>query len=105
MWEVVQFSSVRAGDAAEAFAPDKDFDLKWDLRKIHYAEKEYFKMHNTYSSSLSDLGLSRADFAGKMPAPVIRSTRTTFESYFPSADTNLLWTIYHDGRVIRVSYP
>jgi hypothetical protein len=105
MWEVVQFSSIRAGEGTEAFVPDKDFDLKWDLRKIHYAEKEYFTRHNSYTSSLSELGLSGKDFGDHMPAPVIRSTRTTFESYFPSSDTNLLWTIYHDGRVVRMIYP
>jgi hypothetical protein len=105
MWEVVQFSSMLAGEGTEAYVPDADLSLKWALRKIHYAEKEYFTKNNTYSSSLSDLGLTQADFPKNMPVPVIQSTRTTFESYFPDTNSDLLWTIYHDGRIIRVSYP
>lgn len=105
MWEILQFSSVNAGDRTVAFVPDSDFHLKWALRKIHYAEKEYFTSHNTYSSSLSDIGLTRADFPENLPAPVIQATRTTFESYFPDSGSNLLWTIYNDGRIIRVDYP
>ncbi len=105
MWEVVQFSSIQAGDSTEAFVPDPDFKLKWALRKIHYAEKEYFTKNNTYSSSLSDIGLIQTDFPINMPAPVILSTRTTFESYFPASNSNLLWTIYQDGRIVRLSYP
>ena len=105
MWEVIQFSSIRAGDGTEAFVPDTDFNLKWALRKIHYAEKEYFTKNNTYSSSLSDLGLSQTDFPANMPVPVIHSTRTTFESYFPAPNSDLIWTIYHDGRIVRLSYP
>jgi hypothetical protein len=105
MFELVQFSSKQAGEATEAFVPDPDFNLKWALRKIHYAEKEYFTKHNTYSSSLSDIGLTQADFPENMPVPVIHSTRTTFESYFPDSGRELLWTIYHDGRIIRLNYP
>ena len=105
MWEVLQFSAIRAGDGTEAFVPDTDFNLKWALRKIHYAEKEYFTRNNTYSSSLSDIGLRQTDFPKNMPVPVIHSTRTTFESYFPDSNSKLLWTIYQDGRLIRLSYP
>lgn len=105
MWEIVQFSSIIAGEGTEAFVPDPDFSLKWALRKIHYAELEYFTKNNTYSSSLSDIGLTQADFPDYLPAPVINSTRTTFESYFPDSDSDLLWTIYHDGKIVRISYP
>ncbi len=105
MWEVVQFSSIPAGKGTEAYIPDADLSLKWALRKIHYAEKEYFTKNNTYSSSLSDLGLTQADFPKNLPAPVINSTRTTFESYFPDSKSDLLWTIYHDGKIVRMTYP
>jgi hypothetical protein len=105
MWEVLQFSSIRAGEGTEAFVPDPDFNLKWALRKIHYAEKEYFTKNNTYSSSLSDIGLIQTDFPKNVPVPVIHSTRTTFESYFPASNSNLFWTIYQDGRIVRLSYP
>jgi hypothetical protein len=104
MFEFVQFSSLPAGEGTEAFVPDPDFNLKWALRKIHYAEKEFFTKNNTFSSSLSDIGLTLADFPKNLPAPVIQATQTTFESYFPDSKSELLWTIYHDGRIIRISH-
>jgi hypothetical protein len=105
MWEVVQFSSMQSGKGTEAYVPDTDLNLKWALRKIHFAEKVYFTKNSTYSSSLSDIGLIQTDFPKNMSVPVIHSTRTTFESYFPASNSNLLWTIYQDGRIIRLSYP
>lgn len=104
MWETLQFSSIKAGDGKVAFMPDKDFDLKWALRKIFYAEKEYFTKNNSYTSVLSDLGLSKSDFPKDLPAPVINSTRTTFEIYFPVANDKLFWTIYHDGKIVKLDY-
>lgn len=104
MFEFVQFSSRQAGEGTEAFVPDPDFDLKWSLRKIHYAEKEFFTKNNTFSSKLSEIGLTLADFPKNLPAPVIQATQTTFESYFPDPKSELLWTIYHDGRIIRVNH-
>lgn len=105
MWEAVQFSAIPAGKGTEAYIPDPDLSLKWALRKIHYAEKEYYTKNNTYSSSLQELGLTRADFPKNLPVPVISSTRTTFESYFPDSKSDLLWTIYHDGKIVRMTYP
>jgi hypothetical protein len=32
---------------------------------------------------------------------VIESSRSAFESYFPSADGDPIWTIYQDGRIIK----
>lgn len=101
MWGFLQFSSIEAGKGTEDFVPDKDLDLKWALRMIYYAENEYYKKYNTYSSSLKDIGLKQADFPGNFPAPVIQSTRSTFESFFPENDTVPVWTIYNNGRIIK----
>ncbi|HPT21115.1 MAG TPA: carbohydrate-binding family 9-like protein [Bacteroidales bacterium] len=100
MWGFMQFSPLVAGNGTEAFVPDKDLDLKWTLRKIYYAEYEYFTKHNTYSSKLEDIGLNKTDFPENLPAPVISSTRSTFESYFPVKNDDPVWTIYNDGKIV-----
>ena len=102
MWGYIQFSSKDAGAGTEAFVPDPDHDVKWALRMIYYAEYEYFKKYNTYSSNLADIGLSQSDFPAGLTVPVIRSTRTTFESFFPLAGSDSTWTIYHNGRIVRL---
>ena len=78
-------------------------DVKWALRKIYYAEYEYYLKYNTYSSCLDDLGLKKSDLSGNLSTPVIEATRSAFESYFPSADGAPVWTIYQDGRIAKVN--
>jgi hypothetical protein len=103
MWGYLQFSSLQAGTGKEEFEPDVDIDLKWGLRMVYYAEKEYFAKNKTYSSSLADIGLKQSDFPKNLSVPVIHSTTTTFECYFPPAGKNRGWTIYHDGRIVNLN--
>jgi hypothetical protein len=103
MWGYLQFSSLTAGSGEEAFVPDKDWDLKWALRLIYYAENEYYAKNKKYSSNLSEIGLSMKDFAQGLTEPVIHAGRTTFEGYFPNDPSGKGWTIYQDGRIIRIA--
>jgi len=100
MWGYLQFSSIVAGGGTEAFVPDKDFDLKWALRLVYYAEYEYFGKHETYSSKLSEIGLSESDFPKNLSLPVISATRTTFECSVPDSKQKQGWIIYQDGKII-----
>lgn len=102
MWGFLQFSGIVAGSGNEAFIPDPDLDLKWALRLIYYAENEYFSKYGKYSSVLSDIGLSLKDFPQGFTEPVIQITRTTFESYFPDHKGSGSWTIYQDGKIIKI---
>ncbi len=102
MWGFLQFSAIQAGTGTEEFAPDKNLDLKWALRMVYYAEFEYFTKKKFYSSSLADIGLNLADFPKNLPAPVIHSTRTSFESFIPASKGNPVWTIYQDGRIVSL---
>ena len=101
MWGFLQFSGLEAGHGTEAFVPDPDLELKWALRMIYYAEDNYYLKNNTYSSKLEDLGLKKSDFPKDFQDPVLESSRSAFESYFPSADGNPIWTIYQDGRIVK----
>jgi hypothetical protein len=103
MWGYLQFSSLQAGAIKEEFVPDADLDLKWGLRMVYYAEKEYFAKYKSYSSSLADIGLKQSDFPKNLSVPAILSTTTTFECYFPTAGNNRGWTIYHDGRIVNLN--
>ena len=103
MWGYLQFSSVIAGAETEEFIPDKDLNRKWALRMVYYAENEFFKKNNTFSSDLTEIGLKIEDFPDKTPVPEINSTRTTFECFFPVKDQYNNWTIYNDGRLVDLS--
>lgn len=103
MWGYLQFSGIEAGEGTETFIPDEDMDLKWALRLIYYAENDFYARNKKYSSNLSEIGLSMKDFPEGFSDPVILSTRTSFESYFPDDITGKGWTIYQDGKIIRLA--
>ncbi len=100
MWGYLQFSDIVAGSGSESFIPDPDFDLKWALRLIYYAENEYFAKNKRYTSDLAEIDLSVEDFPEGLKSPVIEVTQSTFESYFPG-DAGKGWTIYQDGRLLK----
>ncbi|MFA6125903.1 MAG: carbohydrate-binding family 9-like protein [Bacteroidales bacterium] len=102
MWGFVQFSSLSAGFGTESFIIDTDLDIKWLLRKVYYTEFEYFNKNHKYSESLEELGLNMADSPKSIAKPVIQTTRSTFESYIPSANGGPVWTIYQDGRLEKM---
>jgi hypothetical protein len=101
MWGFLQFSAIESGRGTEAFIPDPDLDLKWALRMIYYAEDRYYLANDRYSSKLENIGLKRSDLPQGLPDPVIQSTRTAFEAFFPSDKEKTVWTIYQDGRLSR----
>ena len=101
MWGFLQFSALEAGHGSEAFIPDPDLRLKLALRMIYYAEDRYYLKYNTYTSNLKDLYLKKSDFPENLPVPVIESTRSAFEAYFPSSGEKVIWTVYQDGRLVK----
>jgi hypothetical protein len=101
MWGYLQFSAIEAGKGTEAFVPDPDFNSKWALRMVYYAEEIYYKANNTYSSDLDRIGLKQSDFPQNVPVPVIQATRSAYEAYLPAEAGKPCWTIYQDGKVVK----
>jgi len=99
MWGYLQFSDKKAGSGSEQFVPDTDFDKKWALRMVYYAEAEYYKKFNCYASDLKNLGLGKEDFNGIESLPVIQTTQNTYECFLPDEEGNHGWTIYNDGLI------
>ena len=95
MWGYFQFSGKKAGEGTDDFIPDPDFDMKWALRLVYYAQNEYFKANGRYTDNLKALRLTSTDFPPGLDQPVIMATRTTFECYYPNSPL----TIYQDGKL------
>jgi len=101
MWGYLQFSDIKAGSGTESFVPDRYQDEKWALRIVYYAQVEYYKKFNTYTSDLKYLGLGKEDFNWIESIPVIQATQNTFESYLPHEEGKQGWIIFQDGRILR----
>ncbi len=95
MWGWLQFSAIEAGSGTEQFVADEDADLRWALRVIYYAQREYYMKHGRYAGSLRKLGLKASDLPDGFGKPVIEATTTTFECRYK----NKPLTIWHDGRI------
>ena len=96
MWGYFQFSGITAGNGTEEFIPDPDFDTKWALRLIYYAQNEFFRANGKYANSLKELELSASDLPQGLDKPVIMTTRTTYECYYQDSPL----TIYNDGKLV-----
>ena len=96
MWGYFQFSGITAGEGNEEFIPDPDFDMKWALRLVYYAQNEYFRANGKYANNLKELSLSASDFPLGLDKPVIMTTRTTYECYYEGSPL----TIYNDGKLV-----
>jgi hypothetical protein len=100
MWGGMQFSAIIAGTGEEKFRPDPDFDRKWALLMVYYAETEFFAARRKYTPKLDELGFKPADFPANQPLPVIRITDTAYECSIPGSDGKITWTIFQDSRLV-----
>ena len=100
MWGYLQFSDLKAGSGSETFVPDRDQNIKWALRMVYYAENEYYKKFNTYTSDLKYLGLGKEDFDKTGSLPVIKATQNTYECFLPAEEGDQGWIIFQDGRIL-----
>ena len=96
MWGYFQFSGITAGESTDEFIPDPYFDMKWALRLVYYAQNEFFRKNQRYGKDLKELGLSASDFPAGLDKPVIMTTRTAYEVYYPDSPL----TIYNDGKLV-----
>lgn len=88
LWGVVQFGGAplrrdRANDAA-----------RWALRRIYYAERDFFEAHGAYSSDRAALGMAH------LPAGLeLRLTPDGWEARLPATLTRNPWRIRADGLI------
>ncbi len=80
-------------DESKFVIPKNEY-LKWELRKLYYMERNYFKKHGKFCSDFREL------CGDETPAidPVIETTSNTYEAHIPAADGGRVY-IRHDGLV------
>jgi len=96
MWGVVQFSAKNVGSAKVAFRKDKENSIKWDLRKVYYAERTYFLNHQAYSS---DIPIRWLPIPGFKNPPSVVAGKDFFVATLRSEGSSVRWHIREDGRV------
>lgn len=98
MWGLVQFSHSRAGEGAADFEPERALAVRWALRRVYYAQREYREERGRYASSLSQLDLT-------LPAIGVGDITLTpsagGDGYVVEAVTadGTAWRIREDGKI------
>ncbi|MDT8402043.1 MAG: carbohydrate-binding family 9-like protein [Bacteroidales bacterium] len=96
-WGYLQFSEIPAGEGLAEFEVKPDEDLKWNLRTLYYAQRNYAADKGSYTLNIDELekyGYERAEYL-----PCILLKPFGYEAYLLSENTQLLWTIDNYGKV------
>jgi hypothetical protein len=100
MWGIVQFTETLAGESELDFNHDPDDDIKWELRKVYYAQRAYAAKEGVYTSIIEKLNKISID-------PIIEDISilikpTGYEAYYVSEFSGITWTINNHGRVFPI---
>jgi hypothetical protein len=97
MWGFVQFSAKKAGEAPEQFEYRKQEDVKWELRRLYYAQNTFRMRNSRYAGSIDELkSASLIDWQPQF-APQLKSTQSIYEitAQEPGGKS---WHINNEGR-------
>jgi len=98
MWGYVQFSTIRVGEEKAEFLQDPAERVKWELRKIYYAQKNYYLMNNKFTSSPADLRNY------KSPEDLNIIVESSSFGFKASVELNgKQYVIYDDGKIVSIS--
>ncbi len=98
MWGFVQFSEKAVGTVEEPFAWNPVENVKWNLRLVYYAERQYFNEHGVFSNDPARLRLNLPPVNGYEAIPTIYIAPDMFEAIIGRQDGKQKVRIDQDGR-------
>jgi len=98
-WGYVFFSSKKAGEK-DSFSISQDEKIKWELYKLHRAQKVYYEKHNAYASIIDSLTTSVIIVENTTLKPVIERHSTGYNLSVLSPFSNKTLIIKEDGKFI-----
>jgi hypothetical protein len=66
MWGIVRFSDASGAECGAPFVRDPRHDAAWALRRLYYAERDWFLAHESYTDDLEALGFGREAADGRL---------------------------------------
>ncbi len=98
-WGYVYFSSKNAGEK-DNFNIPQDEKIKWELYKLHRAQKVYFEKHQSYAKSIDSLTISSIIVDHKTLKPLIEIHSTGYNLTIISPFSNKTLIVKEDGKFI-----
>jgi hypothetical protein len=101
MWGYIQFTETHSGQGEVDFIKNPDEEIKWELRKLYYAEREYAARYGYYTSSLKEIDKISESTTDRNI--VVRVTPSGYEAYCRSEYSSLTWIINNFGRIYPIN--
>lgn len=98
MWGFVQFSDFTAGSENVKFTPDPAEIIKWELRQIYYAQKNYYLKHYKFASSLDELKIKLNPVDFKMLKYNIETASFGYKASIEFMGKEYM--IFEDGKIV-----
>jgi len=83
MWGFLQFDNKQNGDPSVDFVYNPDETIKWELRKLYYAQRNFSATHKRYASDVADLKAYGFTPSGNIPEIIM--TMEGYEASLPDA--------------------
>lgn len=97
MWGFLQFTETIAGEDTVGFIDNPDEMIKWNLRTLYYAQRQFAEKNARYSDKVREL--IEFDYEEFRINPDILVKPYGYEAYILSDNTGLLWIINDEGRI------
>lgn len=98
-WGYVYFSSKLAGKKDE-FSIPQDEKIKWELYKLHRAQKAYYNTHKTFATTIDSLIISSIIVDQKILKPILENHSTGYNLTVKSPFSNKTLIVKEDGKFI-----
>ncbi|SFF16926.1 Carbohydrate family 9 binding domain-like [Paenibacillus catalpae] len=93
LWGYVVFAD--GNGEPSAFELPADEQIKWELRRLYYRQRNYFEVHGVFASDAKQL-MGGDSWSIK---PIIETTSSLFQIKAPSADRHSMLCIREDGKL------
>ncbi|MEA1886180.1 MAG: carbohydrate-binding family 9-like protein [Bacteroidota bacterium] len=97
MWGYLQFSDIKAGEGIAEFTLHLDEQIKWNLRTLYYAQRNYAAENGSYTSDIDKL--YDYGYEENENVPCILLKPFGYEAYVLSQASQTLWTIDDYGKI------
>lgn len=98
-WGYVYFSSKEVG-SKDTFTIPQDEKIKWELYKLHRAQKSYYEKYKSYASTIDSLTTTAIIVENKTLKPVIENHSTGYNLSIKSPFSNKTLLVKEDGKFI-----
>lgn len=97
-WGYLQFSDTSVGTKQVPFKFNKDELCKWYLRKVYFAQRQYFRQHRKFADDINLLGIN-SQFCTTPKFEIIVNDKS-YQANLSCKLCSWKWSIFKDGKIV-----